>query len=200
MFALGVVLAAGAGQRMGRPKALVETADGTSWLAAALGVLRASGCDQVAAVIGAAAEQVRALPLPPGVDLVTAPTWELGIGESLHAALDHAETTEARQLILHLVDTPDVTADVVTRVLTATLPDQDDGLARAWFNGAPGHPVVLGRAHWAAVRAATGGPRGAGPWLAGQQVRAVECGDLASGWDVDDPAGLAAWTRKGGHS
>ena len=39
---IGILLAAGAGIRMGRPKALVADADGTPWVVAAA---RALGCD-----------------------------------------------------------------------------------------------------------------------------------------------------------
>ena len=46
----GIVLAAGRSQRMGRPKALLEI-EGVSFLARAIGTLRAGGCDDVVAVI-----------------------------------------------------------------------------------------------------------------------------------------------------
>jgi CTP:molybdopterin cytidylyltransferase MocA len=58
-------------------------------------------------------------------------------------------------------------------------------LRRAAFAGRPGHPVVLGRDHWAGVLAETDGDRGARGYLAAHDVVLVECGDLASGVDVD---------------
>ena len=48
-----------------------------------------------------------------------------------------------------LVDLPDVTAPVVRRLLER--PVTEDVLARATYDGKPGHPVVLGRAHWPGV-------------------------------------------------
>ncbi|MFA6577376.1 MAG: NTP transferase domain-containing protein, partial [Nocardioides sp.] len=82
-----------------------------------------------------------------------------------------------------LVDLPDVTAEVVRRVVAAGA--GPDVLARATFEGRPGHPVLLGRDHWAGVTATAAGDRGARDYLAGTDVRLVECGDLATGEDVD---------------
>ena len=59
MTVAGLLLAAGAGTRMGRPKALVVDADGTSWLARGVEALRAGGCDEVAVVLGAAVDEAR---------------------------------------------------------------------------------------------------------------------------------------------
>ena len=49
----------------------------------------------------------------------------------------------------------------------------------------PGHPVVLGRDHWEGVAASAVGDRGARDYLAAHAVDLVECGDLATGADVD---------------
>jgi nicotine blue oxidoreductase len=54
--------------------------------------------------------------------------------------------------------------------------------------------VLLGRAHWAGVRAAAVGDAGARGYLAGRaDVTLVECGDLAGPDDVDTPEQLAAF-------
>jgi CTP:molybdopterin cytidylyltransferase MocA len=63
----------------------------------------------------------------------------------------------------------------------------DEALARASYHGRPGHPVVIGRAHWSAVAAGASGDAGARDYLAGRDTVLVECGDLASGHDVDEP-------------
>ncbi len=60
-------------------------------------------------------------------------------------------------------------------------------LARATYEGRPGHPVLLGRAHWDGVIEAATGDQGARGYLAGRDdVEPVECGDLATGLDVDE--------------
>jgi len=82
-----------------------------------------------------------------------------------------------------LVDLPDVSADVVGRLVAAA--DGPDSLARATYDGTPGHPVVIGRDHWAEVCATATGDRGARDYLDAHEHLTVECGDLASGRDVD---------------
>jgi CTP:molybdopterin cytidylyltransferase MocA len=60
-------------------------------------------------------------------------------------------------------------------------------VARAAYDGVPGHPVLLGRDHWAGVLASAAGDRGARDYLATRPVVLVECGDLATGRDQDTP-------------
>ncbi|WP_460724981.1 nucleotidyltransferase family protein [Nocardia heshunensis] len=89
------------------------------------------------------------------------------------------------------VDTPDVGADVVGRLIAAARASES-GLARAVFGGAPGHPVVLGRGHWAGVCASAEGNSGAGTYLRQRaDMVCVTCDDLATGIDRDYPAGRA---------
>jgi CTP:molybdopterin cytidylyltransferase MocA len=60
-------------------------------------------------------------------------------------------------------------------------------LRQARFAGRPGHPVVIGRAHWAALRAGLRGDSGAREYLAANGVQPVDCDDLGTGVDVDTP-------------
>ena len=183
MAVRGLLLAAGAGRRMGGPKALRHDDDGTSWLLRAVHSLLP--CDGVTVVLGAGASQA-ARKLPPSVDLVLAPDWESGMGASLRAGLAALESTDVDAVLVSLVDLPDVSAEVVARVLAATDPGPAS-LARATYDGVPGHPVLIGRDHWAAAAAAAVGDRGARDLLEHGAVDLVECGDLASGLDVDAP-------------
>jgi CTP:molybdopterin cytidylyltransferase MocA len=178
----GLLLAAGAGTRMGRPKALVVDDDGTSWLARGVETLRAGGCDEVVVVLGAAVDEARVL-VPDDVAVVVAADWEEGMSASLRAGLEHLEGNDADAAVVSLVDLPDVTAAVVRRVLAAGA--EPAALIRTTYGGRPGHPVVLGREHWFGVRAAAVGDRGARDYLADHDPVEVECGDLATGADVD---------------
>lgn len=180
----GLLLAAGAGTRMGRPKALLRDGDGTPWLVHGLRALGDGGCDTVTVVLGAAADEARAL-LPDDTVVVVADDWAEGMSASLRAGLLSLEDSEADAALVSLVDLPDVGADVVHRVLSAGA--DRAALIRTTYDGRPGHPVVLGREHWFGVRAAAVGDLGARDYLAHHALVQVECGDLATGRDVDRP-------------
>lgn len=173
----GVLLAAGAGVRYGMPKVLAAQGE---WLRAAVAALFGGGCADVVVVLGAAVVDV-----PAPARAVVADDWQDGMGFSLRAGL--AAIPGADYAVILTVDTPDIGADVVGRVLAAarTAPS---GIARATYDGRPGHPVVVARTHWPALRETLRGDEGARRFLAGRpDVVAVDCADLATGRDIDTP-------------
>ena len=101
--------------------------------------------------------------LPAGVDIVDNPGHAEGMGSSLRLGLLALATMlfndgkpagpEIDAALIMLVDLPGVTPAVVRRVCAAAGPPAAarDVLARAAFDGVPGHPVLLGRRHWAGV-------------------------------------------------
>ena len=202
----GLLLAAGAGRRMGGPKALVEL-DGVPLVRRALDVLRAGGCAPLVVVIGASADAVRTV-LPPDAIAVEAAGWAEGMGASLRAGLaalagdppDRGPAVDdpfadVDAALVQLVDLPGVTAEAVRRLGAAA--HGPAVLARAAYDGRAGHPVLLGRDHWDAVRASSVGDAGARGYLAGNPgVALVECGDVADPDDVDTPDQLAAVTPR----
>ena len=186
----GLLLAAGGGRRMGRPKALLDDPSGGSFVERGLRVLRDSGCDPVVVVLGAGALEAR--PLVTAADtVVVAADWAQGQSTSLRAGLEAVAAVPVDAVVVLLVDLPDVGADVVRRVREATAGEGPVALGRAAYRGAPGHPVVLGRDHWAGVLDLLAGDRGARDYLAAHPHTVVECGDLASGADADTPADLS---------
>ena len=176
---VGLLLAAGAGRRMGGPKALVGT-----WLPDAVGALRDGGCGRVVVVLGASAAEARPLLEGYDVELVVAKDWAEGMGASLRTGLAALGGDGAAALVT-LVDLPDVGGEVVGRLLAREVTTAT--LARASYAGTPGHPVLIGRDHWPGVIASAQGDRGARDYLAVNRVELVECGDLASGRDEDTP-------------
>lgn len=178
----GVLLAAGAGQRMGVPKALVADADGTPWLQRATSALINGGCDGVTVVLGARATESAAW-VPREADVVIAEEWERGMSASLSTGLNALTEREFEAALIHLVDLPDVTSAVVERVLRSAT--SSAALARASYRGDIGHPVLIGADHWDDVIASLDGDSGARTFLREAAVTAIECGDLASGLDVD---------------
>lgn len=170
---------------MGTPKALVD-----DWLVSSVEALRQGGCTEVVVVLGAGAQSAQVLLTGRPVTTIFAEQWAAGMGASLRAglhALTAAPTQQARPApeaaLVTLVDLPDVGADVVRRLLAA--PAGAATLRRAAYDGVPGHPVLLGRDHWSGVAETAVGDRGARAYLVDRDVELVECGDLATGRDVD---------------
>lgn len=153
--------------------------------------------------------QTHSIPIPCGAQPVWASDWEAGMSASLRAglaaaigmpgaarsrpenAIDTCVSTMTGRLpefvAIMPVDTPDVGAEVVARVVAAAR-SAESGVARAIFRGEPGHPVVLGRGHWAGVYAALTGKRGAVSYLSERtDMVCVTCDDVATGRDHDYP-------------
>ena len=188
----GLLLAAGSGIRMGGPKALLrDPASGRTFLEHAVRVLRDGGCDGVTVVVGAAAEEVRAVAesLGPDVGVVDCPDWSDGMGASLRAGLVALADSDVEAVVVTLVDLPDVGPEVVRRLLAGEA-DLPAALGRAAYGGVPGHPALIGRDHWTGVIATATGDRGAREHFRTHPHRVVEAGDLATGRDVDTPTDL----------
>ncbi|GAB1512990.1 nucleotidyltransferase family protein [Actinophytocola sp. KF-1] len=181
-----MLLAAGAGRRFGMPKALVRH-DGRLFVEHAADALHAGGCAPVVVVLGALAADVRSTAVLSGSSLVDNPEWESGMGSSLRTGLAALPRTDCEAVVVLPVDTPGVTAAAVRRFVGLASPSV---LARATYDGVPGHPVLIGRDRWAEVSALATGDAGARPYLAAHEVTAVPCEDVATGADVDRPEDL----------
>ncbi|SFR89254.1 molybdenum cofactor cytidylyltransferase [Microbacterium sp. cf046] len=180
----GLVLAAGAGARFGGPKALAREGDGTPWVVLAARMLRDAGCDHVLVLLGASADRARPL-VPPEAQIVVVDHWQDGLSATLRAGLDAASALRADAALITPVDTPAAPADAAARVTERAGSPLARGLARATYAGRPGHPVLIGRDHWDALRETLHGDSGAGAYLSARGATSVECGDLWSGADVD---------------
>jgi len=182
----GLLLAAGAGRRMGGPKALLEL-DGEPLVRRGVRLLADGGCAPVVVVVGAAADQVR--PECEGAQVVEASDWATGMAASLRAGLA-AVTGDA--CVVALVDQPGVTPAAVERLRAA----HRDGAraAVATYDARPRNPVLLDRSVWTDVAATAVGDEGARPWLRNhpELVVCVDCTDVGSPDDLDTPQDLAA--------
>ncbi|WP_083922287.1 nucleotidyltransferase family protein [Nocardiopsis halotolerans] len=176
-LAAGLLLAAGAGSRLGRPKALVEVG-GERLVDRGVRTLTEGGCAPVMVVLGAADTPVR------GAHTVHNPDWRSGMGSSVRAGIDALPGTVDAVLIA-LADQPLVTPEAVRRLVEAH--EQGARAAVATYGGNQRNPVLLGREHWSTVYAMAVHDVGARPFLRAYShlVTAVPCDDIASPEDID---------------
>jgi len=182
----GVLLAAGSGSRLGRPKALVRL--GSSLLVEhGHALLSSAGCEPVVVVLGAAAEEVRAVAELDGAQVLVNRDWVTGMGSSLRVALAAlaAVGPSVPAAVVALVDQPLVGPDAVRRLVTAW---RDGALvAVATYGEAPRNPVLLDRSTWPEVSRSAVGDVGARAFLRDHPdlVRRVACDDTGAPDDMD---------------
>jgi CTP:molybdopterin cytidylyltransferase MocA len=185
-----LILAAGAGTRFGDDAKLLADLDGRPVVAHVVDAARAAAAVQrVVVVLGARAALVRAAveaaegaASGPPVEIVECGQWAEGQSASLRYGLAALGDTE--RVVLLLGDQPGVTAAAIDRIAS-----QPPG-TRAAYDGRPGHPALLGPEQIEAAQRLRGDQG-----LRELAWRLVECGDVASGADVDTPESLAALRR-----
>jgi CTP:molybdopterin cytidylyltransferase MocA len=179
----GLVLAAGGGSRYGMPKALIPYPE-QLLVQHAVETLRDADVKRCLVVLGAEAERVRAA--APGLpETVVNPDWATGLGSSLRVGLEALAGTPADAALVLLVDMPGVTPLAVRRIAAHAA---RDALVMGGYAERRGHPVLLGREHWAGVCETATGDRGARDYLRSHEVRVVPVGDVADDRDIDVPA------------
>jgi CTP:molybdopterin cytidylyltransferase MocA len=185
-----VLLAAGSGSRLGRPKALVELA-GVRLVDRGIWLLQSGGASPLVVVTGAAP-----VSLPPRVISVFNPDWASGMGSSLAAGL-RAVPDGCAAAVVALVDQPLVGPAAVDRLITAFAGGAR--VAVATYDGQARNPVLVAREHWPEVIELAVGDVGARPFLRAhpELVTLVECADTGRPDDVDTAEDLARVTRPG---
>jgi|SRR5450755_542784 CTP:molybdopterin cytidylyltransferase MocA len=178
----GILLAAGAGSRLGRPKALIDVG-GRPLADRGVALLRAGGAAPVIVVTGATAVDLA------GVITVHNPRWPTGMGSSLAVGLETVPD-QCSAAVVALVDQPLVGAQAVRRLIAAHTAGAS--VAVAAYAGQPRNPVLLGREHWPQVVALAAGDSGARQFLRAHPdlITLVECGDTGRPDDIDTSADL----------
>ena len=186
---IGAVLAAGAGRRMGVPKAGLRV-DGVRLIDRAVRVLRAGGCAEVLAV-------TRAGVAAAGARILLNPDPDRGMRSSLALAVAAGSDLGAEAIAVILVDTPGITADAVGAVLAGWQPGR---IAVGSYTGRRGHPTVMAPGLWLRALQLAGPDEGARALLAAEPQLVDEVVVSGSAIDLDRPEDLAAWTarRRGG--
>jgi CTP:molybdopterin cytidylyltransferase MocA len=195
-----VVLAAGGGRRYGMPKALVEY-EGSLLVERAVRTARAV-CDPVLVVLGAQAVDVWRRADLDGATVLANKDWASGMASSLRTGLDGLRgwpVPAGRRgggaidaALVLLVDMPGMTPAALQRMAGHAAPD---ALAVATYGGERGHPVLIGREHWAGVAGSVSGDEGARRYLAAHGAAEVDCTGLADPLDLDEPPGGDAGVR-----
>ncbi|MCB9528596.1 MAG: nucleotidyltransferase family protein [Myxococcales bacterium] len=174
----GLILAAGASSRMGRPKALCQLG-GETFVARLVDALAAAGCREVVVVLGAHADRIR--PAIPGrARVIHAAEWRRGMRASLRAGL--AALPPGPVLLTH-VDRPLVAPATLAALVAAR------GLVIPTHHGAPGHPVRLPAS--LRPRLLCGDDTPLRDILARACPRHLECDDPGVTHNVNTPADLA---------
>jgi CTP:molybdopterin cytidylyltransferase MocA len=180
----GLVLAAGGGRRYGMPKALVRF-EGSLLVERAVRTATAV-CDPVLVVLGAQAVDVWRTADLAGATVLANADWESGMASSLRTGLAGLQAWPGAidAALVQLVDMPGMTPAALARMAEHAAPD---ALAVAAYDGVRGHPVLLGREHWAGVIGTATGDEGARRYLAAHDVLEVDCTGLADPTDLDVP-------------
>ena len=187
----GVVLAAGGASRFGSPKQLAEL-DGVP-APAARDRRDARGAGDRSGRRGARAPRPSACARPSTSarrSASCATRWAEGMAASLRCGVE--AVGDCDWVIVTLGDQPRVTPQVIAAVMDhAESAPAGTAAVRATYDGAPGHPVALGRAMLPRL-AQLSGDAGARDLLGGADVRTFEAARLCDPADVDTPEELEA--------
>lgn len=188
--AAAIILAAGAGTRMGGPKALLEF-KGRLLVERAVETALSGGCTDVLVVLGASSNDVLKRADLRSARIVVNDDWAEGMGSSLRSGLQSLEpSTRIDAALVLLVDQPFVGPQAVRAVLDAW---RNGGrLASASYDGRRGHPVLFGREYWPDAARSARGDAGARSFLAEHvaDLILVPCDAVADPRDLDTPADL----------
>ncbi|MGE6793444.1 nucleotidyltransferase family protein [Pseudomonas guineae] len=184
---IGLVLAAGYGQRFGSDKRLAKLADGNSLLATIL--LRAQEAFSDVRVVLKAEDDAQALAIPPGIQVVRAAQAKQGMGSSLAAGIESLANTQATAVAVLLGDMPWISVATLRQLRAQA---HAEHIVVAYCEGQRGHPVLFGRRFWPELMQLQG-ENGAKGLIAthAQQVIEVTLADSGILQDVDKPADLS---------
>ncbi len=185
-----VVLAAGRSSRMGGANKLLETLDGKPIIRQVVERALATRAHPVIVVTGHEAGEIETALAGCPATLVHNEAFAEGLSASLRRGLA-ALPDSAQGAVVCLGDMPQVSHQVINRLIDAFDPRFKRSIVVPTFQGRRGNPVLLGRQHFAEVSALTG-DRGAKPVVSrnGEQTAEIAVADQGILIDVDTPDAL----------
>lgn len=183
---VGIVLAAGSGSRMGRPKAEVVV-DGVRLLDRAVAAALDAGCERVVAV-------VRAGTSVPAAQVVVNPDPDRGMRSSLELGVAAATGDgPPAALAVLLVDTPGIGPDAVRAVVSRWRPGR---ICVGTYAGKRAHPIVMAPQLWVEALELAGADEGARRYLREHPDLVDEVAVPGDPADLDTPADLRRWADR----
>lgn len=188
---VGLLLAAGRGRRFdptAQLSKLLAPIDGEPLIRASARNLRAA-TDRLIVVVR---DDASAVPIGRALESLDCMQWAYpateasGIGDSIHHGIA-ALPADAARVVIALADMPRVRAATIRQLIGAAR--APDSIVAPIWHGQRGHPVVFGRAHFAAL-AACAGDRGAAALLRDRPLQLLTVDDPGVLLDVDTPADL----------
>ena len=187
----GVILAAGASERLGRPKQLLRYR-GETLIHRTARLARAAGLTPLQVVVGYRGREVAAGlgDLGPAVALVSNPGWRTGMGGSLArgiASLPHA----AGAALVLVTDQPHLSGAVLDAILERYRGGAAPLVACRYASGALGVPALFARGFFPEL-AALSGDRGARTLFTRHAAALTTASFPAGDADIDTPSDAAA--------
>jgi molybdenum cofactor cytidylyltransferase len=171
VFVTGLVLAAGASQRLGQPKQLLPFR-GTTLLDTVLNAARTCDFDQLVVTLGGAAPEVRDTVDLHGADVVENVNFTEGCSSSIVAALD-AMHPDTDGFVLLLGDQPGIDPSVVRGLVGIASHPAAPPMGACRYQNGRGHPFWFHRVVFGDLRSLHG-DKGVWKMLDAQTNRVVE--------------------------
>jgi molybdenum cofactor cytidylyltransferase len=189
---VGALLAAGASQRMGEPKQLLDL-DGDGCLVRCTAqVMSAAALSRLGVVVDpgapAVAEALRGLEH----DLLASEDPGEGIAASIRAAVAWATASQAEALLLCVCDQPLLTSGHLDRLLETC--QEEDALAASYYEGMPAVPAVFPARYFKELAELHGDVGAAKLLRKARELSLVAWPEGAH--DLDRPDDVAAWRAR----
>lgn len=183
-----IVLAGGAGTRMGEQVKQLLPWQGKTFIENAVEIAVKSDVTETVVVLGSRAEEIQPVIRNMPIRFVMNPHWAEGHSTSLRAGLS-ALSSEIDAALFINADQPKLTTDVVNSVL-ARYRATDSGIVAVSYAGRRGSPVLFRHNYFAELETLTG-EQGGRELLRKYPVAAVDA-SAEIGVDVDTPEDYAA--------